>query len=99
GADTMNGSLATPALDIKDPILVEICRNYLISVCREMGQAMVRTSYSTMFNEAQDFSCAIFDNVGEMVAQGEFCPAHIGAMVHTVEWCIKEVGPENMEPG
>ena len=95
----MNGTLATPALDIKDPILVEICRNYLISVCREMGQAMVRTSYSTMFNEAQDFSCAIFDNVGEMVAQGEFCPAHIGAMVHTVEWCIKEVGPENMEPG
>ncbi len=82
-----------------DPILVEIIRNYLISACTEMGQAMVRTSYSTMFNEAQDFSCAIFDDGGEMVAQGEFCPAHIGAMVHTVEWCIKEVGVENMEPG
>jgi N-methylhydantoinase B len=94
GSDPQNNHLV-----IEDPILLEICRNYLISVCREMGQAMVRTSYSTMFNEAQDFSCAIFDNVGEMVAQGEFCPAHIGAMVHTVEWCIKEVGQENMEPG
>ncbi len=87
------------AVTVSDPILVEIVRNYLISTCREMGQAMVRTSYSTMFNEAQDFSCAIFDNEGEMVAQGEFCPAHIGAMVHTVEWCIKEVGRENMAPG
>ena len=84
---------------VSDPILVEVIRNYLISTCREMGQAMVRTSYSTMFNEAQDFSCAIFDHEGEMVAQGEFCPAHIGAIVHTVEWCIKEVARDNMEPG
>ena len=94
-----SSSNVTTMLQVEDPILLEIVRNYLISVCREMGQAMVRTAYSTMFNEAQDFSCAIFDNEGEMVAQGEFCPAHIGAMVHTVEWCIKEIGKANMEPG
>ncbi|MCL5960497.1 MAG: hydantoinase B/oxoprolinase family protein [Chloroflexi bacterium] len=64
-----------------------------------MGIAMMRTSYSPMFNEALDFTCVIFDGKGEMIAQAEFCPAHIGAVVHTVEWAIKEIGPENMQPG
>ncbi len=60
---------------------------------------MMRTSYSPIFNEGLDFSCVVFDGDGEMVAQADFCPAQIGAIVHVVEWCIKEVGPENMEPG
>ena len=85
--------------EIPDPILLEVVGNYLISTCEEMGVAMMRTSYSTMFNEARDFSCVIFDARGEMIAQGDFCPAHIGAIVHTVEWTIKEVGAENMNPG
>ena len=33
-----------------------------------------------------------------MIAQGDFCPAHIGAIVHTVEWAIKEVGPSTCSP-
>ncbi|MBL7176516.1 MAG: hydantoinase B/oxoprolinase family protein [Desulfobacteraceae bacterium] len=82
-----------------NPILLEVIRNYLITTCREMGIAMMRTSYSPMFNEALDFTCVIFDGQGEMVGQAEFVPAQIGAIVHTVEWAIKEVGPENMEPG
>ena len=87
------------ALQIEDPVLLEVVRNYLISTCEEMGVAMLRTSYSTMFNEARDFSCVVFDARGEMIGQGDFCPAHIGAIVHTVEWAIKEVGPANMDPG
>ena len=90
---------STANISIDDPVLLEVVRNYLISTCEEMGAAMMRTSYSTMFNEARDFSCVIFDATGEMVAMGDFCPAHIGAIVHTVEWAIKEVGPDNMEPG
>lgn len=87
-------------VDIKtNPILLEVMRNYLITTCREMGIAMMRTSYSPMFNEALDFTCVIFDGKGEMIGQAEFVPAQIGAIVHTVEWAIKEVGPENMEPG
>lgn len=81
------------------PVMLEVVRNYIISTCEEMGLAMLRTSYSTMFNEAKDFSCLIFDSKGEMLGMGDFCPAHIGAIVHTVEWAIKEVGPENMDPG
>ena len=86
-------------LKIDDPVQLEVTRNYLIGTCEEMGVAMLRTSYSTMFNEARDFSCVVFDAEGNMIAQGDFCPAHIGAIVHTVEWAIKEVGPENMHPG
>ena len=82
-----------------NPILLEVIRNYLITTCREMGIAMMRTSYSPMFNEALDFTCVIFDGKGEMIGQAEFVPAQIGAIVHTVEWAIKEVGPENMEAG
>ena len=41
----------------------------------------------------------VFDHRGEMLAQGDFCPSHIGATVHIVEWALKEVGPENLEPG
>lgn len=82
-----------------DPILLEVMRSHLITSCREMGIAMMRTSYSPIFNEGLDFSCVIFDGRGEMVAQADFCPAQIGAIPHVVEWCIKEVGPENMRPG
>jgi N-methylhydantoinase B len=82
-----------------DPILLEVMRSHLITSCREMGIAMMRTSYSPIFNEGLDFSCVIFDASGEMIAQADFCPAQIGAIPHVVEWCIKEVGPENMNPG
>ena len=82
-----------------DPIVLEIIRSYLITTCQEMGIAMMRTSYSPIFNEGLDFSCVIFDGRGELVAMGDFCPAQLGAIGHVVEWCIKEVGPERMEPG
>jgi N-methylhydantoinase B/oxoprolinase/acetone carboxylase alpha subunit len=82
-----------------DPFLLEIVRNYLVTTCREMGIAMMRTSYSPMFNEALDFSCVVFDGVPEMVAQAPFVPAQIGSTVHIVPSAIAEIGPENLEPG
>ncbi|MBS1888654.1 MAG: hydantoinase B/oxoprolinase family protein [Actinobacteria bacterium] len=90
---------AAPAPLATDPVTLEVIRSHLITTCREMGIAMMRTSYSPIFNEGLDFSCVIFDGSGEMIAQADFCPAMIGAIVHVVEWAIKEVGPENMEPG
>ena len=98
----MSGASTYRAADARiatDPIALEVMRSHLITSCREMGIAMMRTSYSPIFNEGLDFSCVIFDGSGEMIAQADFCPAQIGAIVHVVEWCIKEVGPENMHPG
>lgn len=82
-----------------DPIVLEIARSALKTACEEMGRSMMRTAWSPIFNEGRDLSCMIFDHKGEMLAQGDFCPSHIGATVHIVEWAIKEVGPENMQPG
>ena len=62
-----------------DPVTLTVTANYLVTVSREMGQAMQNTAYSPIFNEALDFSCAVFDDVGDMIGQGEFCPAQLGA--------------------
>ena len=75
-----------------------VIHNRLVMICREMGIAMMKTSYSTIFNEGLDFSCVIFNRDGEMIAQAEFCPAQLGAILFTVRWAIDEYGLENFEP-
>ena len=82
-----------------DQVTVQVINNFLITTAREMGIAMKNTSYSPLFNEGLDFSCAIFDKKAEMIAQAEFCPAHLGAVVFIVDWVVKEVGIENIHPG
>ena len=84
---------------VTDPFLLEIIRNNLITTCKEMGIAMMRTSYSPMFNEALDFSCVVFDGRAEMIAQAPFIPAQIGSTVHVVTTAIAEIGAENLSPG
>ncbi len=82
-----------------DPITLQVIREGLISLCRSMGHAMSRTAYSPIFSEGFDFSCALFDGSAEMVAQAEFNPVHLGSMPYAVEWAVKEIGVENLEPG
>ena len=60
---------------------------------------MMKTSYSSIFNEGLDFSCVVFDARGRGLATGEFCPAQIGAVLFTVDWCIQELGVEAFEEG
>ena len=91
---------ATDTASIKtDPFLLEIIRNHLVTTCREMGIAMMRTSYSPMFNEALDFSCVVFDRNLEMIGQAPFVPAQIGSTVHVVPTAIMEIGTDNLNPG
>src|SRR5207247_70894 len=82
-----------------DQITLQVVNNHLVTTCREMGVAMRNTSYSPLFNEGLDFSCAVFDEKAEMIAQAEFCPAQLGAMLYVVEWTINEIGAENFFPG
>jgi N-methylhydantoinase B len=82
-----------------DPVSLSIIHNNLVNICREMGTAMMKTAYSPIFNEGLDFSCVIFDRDGEMIAQAEFCPAQLGAILYTVRWCIAELGLESFEEG
>ncbi len=81
-----------------DQVTLSVIHNNLVNICREMGIAMMKTSYSTIFNEGLDFSCVIFNRKGDMIAQAEFCPAQLGAILFTVKWAIEEYGLENFEP-
>jgi len=63
-----------------DPVLLEVMRSLLSAVAEEMGAALGRTAYSPNIKERRDFSCAVFDAHGQMVAQAAHIPVHLGAM-------------------
>src|SRR5947207_1163818 len=70
-----------------DLVTLTVIHNYLISTCREMGVAMMRTSYSPIFNESLDFSCVLFNRQGRLISQAESRPSHIRTLNFTVE-CV-----------
>jgi N-methylhydantoinase B len=73
--------------DRVDPITVSVIQHRLHAVVAEMGEAMLRTSYSQILNSSRDFSTAICDPDGRLVAQAEHVPIHVGALpwaVHSV---------------
>ena len=79
-----------------DPITLELYRHRFASVAEEMGVTLRRTSYSPNIKERLDFSCALFDGQGRMVAQAAHIPAHLGAMpasVATVLGCFPSWSP------
>ena len=87
-------------MDIKtDLVTLTVIDNRMVNICKEMGTAMMTTAYSPVFSESGDLSCAMFNNQGEVIAQAEFCPSQLGAIIFTMEWAIKELGVENFEPG
>jgi len=74
-----------------DPITFEILKNALASVAEEMGTVLRRSSFSPNIKERRDFSCALFDQEGRLVAQAEHIPVHLGAMPHSVQAVIAEL--------
>ncbi len=82
-----------------DTVTLSVIHNGLTNICREMGTAMMRTSYSPIFNEGLDFSCVIFNTQAEMIGQAEFCPTMLGSAQYAVKWTIDELGLESFEPG
>ena len=91
----MNQAATSPL----DSVGLTVLNNFLVNTCREMGMAMMKTAYSSIFNEGLDFSCVIFDRDGEMVSYAEFCPAQIGAILYTVKWTLDELGVDSFKPG
>src|SRR5689334_20724438 len=67
-----------------DPITLELYRHRFAGVAEEMGVTLRRTGYSPNIKERLDFSCAIFDGAGQMLAQAAHIPAHLGAMPASV---------------
>lgn len=63
-----------------DPIRLEVFKNLFASVAEEMGVALCRTGHSPNIKERRDYSCAIFDGGGDMIAQAAHIPVHLGSM-------------------
>lgn len=75
-----------------DPVLLEIYNSLLTAVAEEMGGALGRTAFSPNIKERRDFSCAVFDAAGAMVAQAAHIPVHLGAMPLSVAAALKRFG-------
>ena len=74
-----------------DPILLSLYRHRFEGIAEEMGTTLQRTSYSSNIKERLDFSCAIFDSEGMLVAQAAHIPVHLGAMPASVRAAMKAV--------
>ena len=81
-----------------DPISLEVFKNMFISVAEEMGVALQRTAYSPNIKERRDFSCALFNPQGEMIAQAADIPVHLGAMPSSVRAAL-DVFPNALQSG
>jgi N-methylhydantoinase B len=69
---------------LEDPIELEIFKNIFHSVAEEMGAALRRTAFSPNIKERRDYSCAVFDGEGKVVAMGDHMPVHLGSMPMSV---------------
>ena len=72
-----------------DPVLLEIFNNLFMSIAEQMGVALQNTAYSVNIKERLDFSCAVFDEEGRLVANAPHMPVHLGSMDRSVESIIK----------
>ncbi len=81
-----------------DPVILEIFNNLFRSIAEQMGTTLQNTSYSVNIKERLDFSCAIFDQKGELVANAPHIPVHLGSMSESVRSLIEEWS-NNIKPG
>lgn len=68
-----------------DPVLLEVFNNLFMSVADQMGATLANTAWSVNIKERYDFSCAIFDAAGDLVANAPHVPVHLGSMSHAVK--------------
>jgi N-methylhydantoinase B len=73
-----------------DSIRLEIYRSLYTSVAEEMGVSLRRTSFSPNIKERRDYSCAVFDREGRLIAQGDHMPVHLGSMPMSVRAAIEQ---------
>jgi N-methylhydantoinase B len=74
-----------------DPTTLEIYRALFTSVAEEMGVALRRTAFSPNIKERRDYSCAVFDANGRVIAQGDHMPVHLGSMPMAVAAALEQI--------
>jgi N-methylhydantoinase B len=81
-----------------DPITVSVIQHRLVGIVEEMGEAMLRTSFSQILNSSRDFSTAICAADSRLVAQAEHIPVHVGALPSGVA-AVREAFGDDIHPG
>jgi N-methylhydantoinase B len=82
-----------------DPVTLEIARHRLESIAEEVGAALVRTAYSPNIKDRRDCSAGVYTPAGELVAQAEHIPLHLGLMPEVVRAVLAEVPLARLGPG
>jgi 5-oxoprolinase (ATP-hydrolysing) len=80
-----------------DPVMLEIFNNLFMSIAEQMGVTLQNTAYSVNIKERLDFSCAVFDAAGNLVANAPHMPVHLGSMDASVATAIRE--NSDIKPG
>jgi len=73
-----------------DPVMLEIFNNLFMSIAEQMGAVLEKTASSVNIKERRDFSCAVFDAGGELIANAPHMPVHLGSMSESIKAVIRE---------
>ena len=75
-----------------DPVMLEVFNNLFMNIAEQMGAALENTAYSVNIKERLDFSCAIFDRDGRLIANAPHMPVHLGSMGESVQEVLRARG-------
>jgi len=81
-----------------DPILLEVFNNLFMAIAEQMGVTLANTAHSVNIKERLDFSCALFDQGGQLIANAPHIPVHLGSMGEAVQALIRAQG-SRFQPG
>ena len=81
-----------------DPVLLEVFNNLFMNIAEQMGLQLQNTAYSVNIKERLDFSCALFDAEGNLIANAPHMPVHLGSMGESIKTVIRE-NTTSMQPG
>ncbi len=95
----MSNALAVDFPAQVDPITVEVIGSALTSIVEEMGEALIRASYSTNIKERRDCSTALFDIQGRTLCQAEHIPMHLGSFIGIIAHVLMRHPAAGMRPG
>ena len=81
-----------------DPVLLEVFNNLFMNIAEQMGLQLQNTAYSVNIKERLDFSCALFDAQGHLIANAPHMPVHLGSMGESIQTVIRD-NAGSMQPG
>ncbi|MGN7610830.1 hydantoinase B/oxoprolinase family protein [Magnetococcales bacterium HHB-1] len=87
-----NQHKTAPLSTVRDPITLALFNRRFMGIAEQMGEVLARTAHSINMKERLDFSCALFDAKGYLIANAPHVPVHLGAMGETVRALIKDKG-------